>query len=131
MTLPTWMRRALFATALMNIGAAVAFFPSSTALRALAGFPAGEHPVYLGTVFIFVLLFGLGYLWTAMTGRADRLFIALSAAGKLSFFTLLVWCWFTGSIGAQAVLTGSGDLVFALLFFAWLASAAAEPARSS
>ena len=119
-TLPTWMRRALFATAGMNIGGAALFAPPARALRAVAGFPPGEHPLYLATVTMFVLLFGLGYLWTAAAGRADRLFITVAAVGKLSFFALLVWFWAVGALSARAPLVGTGDLVFGILFVVWL-----------
>src|SRR2546429_8648721 len=83
------MRRALFATAGMNIVGAALFAPPARALRAVAGFPPGEHPLYLATVSMFVLLFGLGYLWAAAAGRADRLFITLAAGRKLSFLSPL------------------------------------------
>ncbi|MEW6737808.1 MAG: hypothetical protein AB1489_41390, partial [Acidobacteriota bacterium] len=121
-TLPTWMRNALFATAAMNIFAAIGFFPSVHTVRAVVGMPEGEHPFYLATVSLFVLLFGLGYLWTAIASRADRFFITLATAGKLSFFMLVVWFWITSSLPLRAVLAGSGDLIFGLLFLKWLYS---------
>jgi len=125
-TLPTWMRRALLATAGMNIVGAALFAPPARALRAVAGFPPGEHPLYLATVSMFVLLFGLGYLWAAAAGRADRLFITLAAVGKLSFFTLLAWFWAVGALSARAPLVGTGDLVFGILFVVWLYGTRAE-----
>jgi hypothetical protein len=118
--LPGWMRNALFATAAMNILAAVAFLPPAHRLRALAGFPEADHPLYLIVVSLFVLLFGLAYLGYAMRGHADRLFIALAAAGKLSFFALLVVFWGAGAVPVQAPLSATGDLIFSVLFFAWL-----------
>ena len=127
-TLPTWMRRALFATAGMNIVGAALFAPSARALRAVAGFPQGEHPLYLATVTMFVLLFGLGYLWTAAAGGADRLFITIAAVGKLSFFALLVWFWAVGALSVRAPLMGTGDLIFGILFLRWLFSA--QPAAA-
>jgi hypothetical protein len=120
MTLPTWMRGALFATAAMNLIGAAAFAPSARALRAIAGMPAGDHPLYLAMVSMFVLLFGLAYLWMAVAGRADRLFITVAAAGKLSFFALLVWYWAVGALSVRAPLSGTGDLIFGILFLRWL-----------
>src|SRR5213593_4622977 len=120
MALPTWMRRALFATAAMNILGAVLFAPSARTLRAIAGMPEGDHPLYLATVSMFVLLFGLAYLWAALAGRADRLFITLAAVGKLSFFALLVWFWAGGALSVRAPLAATGDLVFGVLFLKWL-----------
>src|SRR2546428_11008268 len=84
------MRGALFATAGMNIVGAALFAPPARALRAVAGFPPGEHPLYLATVSMFVLLFGLGYLWAAAAGRADRLFITLAAVGQAAVFSAVV-----------------------------------------
>ena len=85
-TLPSWMRNALFATAAMNIFAGLGFLPPATGVRALAGMPPGEHPVYLATVALFVMTFGVGYFWVAAANRPERLFITLAAIGKLGFF---------------------------------------------
>jgi hypothetical protein len=123
--LPGWMRGALFATAAMNILVAFAFAPPARAVRALAGFPEGEHPVYLTTVGLFVMLFGVGYLWVAVSGRAERFFIALAAAGKLSFVALLAWFWTGGTLPLRALVAGTADLVFVVLFVAWLSGVGA------
>jgi hypothetical protein len=114
------MRSALLATAVMNVLAAVAFLPAGAPLRTAAGLPEGGHPFYLASVSMFVLTFGLGYLWAGMAGRAERLFIALAAIGKSSFVGLLVWFWLAGAVPARAVVLGSADLVFAMLFCLWL-----------
>ncbi len=127
--LPTWMRRALFATAAMNVVGAVAFFPSSRALRAIAGLPDDAQPLYLAMVSMFVLLFGLGYLWAALAGRADRLFITIAAAGKLTFFGMLVCFWAAGALSVRGPLTGAGDLIFGVLFVVWLAGAGSAAPR--
>jgi hypothetical protein len=73
---------------------------------------------------MFVGLFGLGYLFVAVTGRPDRFFITLAAAGKLSFFALLVTSWLVGTVPFRGVVAGSADLVFGVLFVAWLVGAA-------
>ena len=118
--LPSWMRRALFATAGMNILAALGFLPSATAVRALAGLPQDGQPLYLLTVALFVGLFGFGYLAAAVSGRPDRVFLAVAAAGKIGFFTLLLGFWLAGSVPLQAPMLGSADLVFGTLFAVWL-----------
>src|SRR5262245_5468550 len=120
--LPTWMRRALFVTAVMNILAAVCFLPGAGALRDLAGFPAAGEPFYLMMVAMFVLLFGLGYLWAARAGHADRLFIGVAAVGKLTFFALVFCFWAAGALPLRAPATAAGDLLFGLMFVAWLRS---------
>ena len=117
--LPSWLRGALLATAVMNTGAGIAFLPPAQGLRTLMGFPDGE-PLYLATVALFVLLFGAGYLWVALTGHPERLFIALSAAGKLGFVVVVVILWASGGLPLRALVTGLGDLPFGLLFAWWL-----------
>ena len=118
--LPTWMRGALFATAAMNILVAGAFIPAAESARVLAGFPPGGHPLYLLTVGLFIFLFGVGYLWTALRGHADAMFITLAAFGKLAFVGLLTGLWAMGSLPLRAPILGSADLLFAVMFFAWL-----------
>lgn len=126
--LPTWMRRALFITAAMNIAVAATFIPAAEPLRLAAGFPAGGHPLYLLTIGLFIATFGLGYLWCAVAGRADRLFIALAALGKLSFFALVVRFWSLGDLPVRAPILGSADLVLGTMFVVWLLSARAPAA---
>jgi hypothetical protein len=105
----------------MNLFAAAAFLPAARAVRALAELPENVHPLYLATISMFILVFGIGYLWTGATGRADRLFIALAAIGKLTFFTILVGFWLGGEVSIRAPLLGAADLFFAVLFLIWLA----------
>jgi len=118
--LPSWMRRALYATAIMNVLAALGFLPGAGAVRALAGLPQDGQPLYLLTVALFVGLFGLGYLAAAVTGRPDRVFLGVAAAGKIGFFSLLLAFWLAGSVPLQAPVLGSADLAFGSLFVIWL-----------
>ena len=114
----------MLATAVMNFGAAVLFLPPAGALRALAGFPEAAPAVYLATVALFVALFGAGYLWVGVMGRAEPLFVALSAAGKAGFVTLVVGFAAAGDVPWRAALVASADLVFAALFVRWLVATA-------
>ena len=127
--LPRLIRRAFFATAIMNIGAAIGFFPAAESVRVMAGLPAAAPPLYLATVSMFVLLFGLAYLWTAVRGCSEPLFIALAGVGKISFFALLLWFWSAGDLPLRAPILGSADLAFGSLFLAWLLSGGLRPAR--
>lgn len=120
MKLPPWMRVTMGATALMNLVGALAFLPSAQALRDFGGFPDAAHPLYLTTVGLFIFIFGVAYLWVAVTGRAERLFVAVAAAGKLGFVGLLVLYGATGTLPLNAMLAGTGDLLFGLLFLLWL-----------
>jgi hypothetical protein len=127
--IPTWLRRALLATAVMNAFGAFAFTAWGAPLRDLIGLPAGSHPLYLLLIGTFVGLFGVGYLWTGLTGRADPLFIAIAAAGKLSFFGLLAAFWVAGELPARAPAAAVGDLVFGALFAIWLAGRRPHPGQ--
>lgn len=121
---PQWMRRAMFATAAMNISVAAAFLPAAQSLRELAGMP-DAHPFYLLTVGMFILLFGIVYLRMAIAGAGDRFIVAWSAAGKLGFFALNVHLWRLGELPLRAPVLASADLIFAGLFFSWLLTARA------
>jgi len=129
--LPQWMRLTLYVTAVMNIAVSAAFIPGATALRAMAGLPQASHPLYISTVGVFVMLFGIGYLWAATVGRADRLFIALATVGKLSFFALLVRLWIAGALPLRAPLLGTADLIFGSLFLIWLLRTRADALAAS
>jgi hypothetical protein len=115
------MRRALLATAVMNGVGFLTFTPWGEPIRDLAGMPSGTHPLYLLVIAVFVLIFGVGYFWCGYTGRADPLFIAIGAAGKLAFFGLLVAFWIGGELSLRAPLAAVGDLLFGGLFVIWLA----------
>lgn len=114
-----WFRIALFATAAMNILGAFAFVPANRAGRELFGFP-DSHPLYLWILAVWIFGFGLCYLWMAIKQSRERLFIAIGAIGKLSFFGLLLIHAFLGAIPFQAPLGGLGDLIFGILFVIWL-----------
>jgi hypothetical protein len=124
--LPTWMRRALLATAVMNILATGLFLPPAAALRELAGVPPAEHAIYLMTIAMFVFSFGLAYLYAGLTGRADRLFLALAGGGKLAFVALLLFFWASGDVALRAPLSALGDVVFGVLFLTYVASDASR-----
>ncbi|HEY8514570.1 MAG TPA: hypothetical protein VIS07_03545 [Candidatus Binatia bacterium] len=125
--LPTWLRVALLATAVMNVAAAPAFLPAGESLRVRLGFPPGGEPFYLVLSGLFVLLFGLGYLWSGVTGRADRTFLLVAGVGKCAFFLLLAGFWLAGALPSRAPLLGVADLVFGVLFLGWLASGRTRP----
>ena len=122
--LPTWLRRAFLATAVMNVFGATLFLPWAAPIRDLVGVPPAEHALYLVTIAMFVFVFGVAYAWAGWTGHADELFVAVCAGGKLSFVGILVGFWLAGSIPVTAPLAAAGDLVFGLMFLTWLLSGA-------
>ena len=122
--LPTWLRRAFLATAVMNVFGATLFLPWAAPIRALVGVPPAEHALYLVTIAMFVFVFGVAYGYAGWTGRADELFVAVCAGGKLSFVAILVGFWLAGAVAFTAPLSAIGDLVFGLMFLTWLLSGA-------
>lgn len=114
-----WFRIALFATASMNLGGAFLFAPISNFARELFGFPEA-HPLYLWILTVWIFAFGACYLWLAVTQSRERLFIVIAAIGKLSFAALLVIFWLAGDLTFPTALSGTGDLVFGILFVLWL-----------
>jgi hypothetical protein len=105
----------------MNLVGALTFTPWGRPIRALGELP--EAPaVYLWIIATFVLLFGVAYLVMGLTGRGERLLIAIAAVGKLAFFALLAAFWLAGALTIKAPLAAVGDLVFGALFVTWLLS---------
>ena len=114
-----WFRAALFATAAMNILGATVFIPPNRAVRELFGFP-DSHPLYLWIIAAWVFGFGLCYFRMAIKQTRERLFIAIGAIGKLSFFTLVLIFAMLGELPFRAPLGVLGDLIFGILFVTWL-----------
>jgi hypothetical protein len=114
------VRRALWTTAVFNLGGALAFaFPDS--LGRLAGFPGGPvHVLYTATLAMLVALFGGTYAWLASRPVIDRPLVAFSAIGKTGFFVVALGCWIAGDLPGRAVASAAGDLVFAAIFAWWL-----------
>jgi hypothetical protein len=110
-----FFRRALLATAVMNIGGFFALLPPLPAVRALVGMPEAP-PLYGWLVASWILFFGLGYLRLAYARTPERLFLQTCAAGKASFALLLIVFWWRGDLPFTAPLAGSPDLAFAALF---------------
>ena len=125
-----FIRRALWATAFMNLGAGLIFaFPGSM-LGQVAGLPADTPALYRGTVALFVILFGGTYAWLARQLHINRPMVGLGAIGKAAFFTLTAGLWLFDAVPARLVLVAAGDIVFAGLFFRWLlAPASANTGR--
>jgi hypothetical protein len=115
-----WFRKALFATAVANVGGALIFAPPVRFARELFGLPEAGHALYLWVISTWILAFGVGYLWLALTQRREWGFVAIAAAGKLAFAFLLAAHWLAGSLPFVAVLAGLWDLVLGVLFVIWL-----------
>lgn len=118
--LPSWMRTALWATALLNLLGTITFLPGGHLIRQRMSLPPETHPMYLWIIAEFIFIFGVAYAYCAWTNRAPRVFIGVAAAGKFAFFTTLAGFWLSGDLPVKSVLAGSADLFFSGLFLAWL-----------
>jgi hypothetical protein len=63
-------------------------------------------------------LFGIAYFWMGWTGKADRTFLAVGAAGKATFGVILLALWSNGELPMTAGLIGLPDLALAGVFAA-------------
>jgi hypothetical protein len=114
-----FMRRALRATALLNVGGALLFaFPDS--IGRLAGLPGPVPRLYAWFIAFLVLLFGATYAWLARQPRIDRPLVAFCAIGKTGFVATVLVCWLLGDVPVLSVVTAGGDLLFAAIFTWWL-----------
>lgn len=109
----------LFASSFVNLLGAITFFPHFQMLREQTHLPA-THPLYLLIISIWIFAFGCGYLWMAVTRRPDKIFIAVGAAGKISFFLLLVCFAVSGELPLSTAFSALIDLIIGIIFIVWL-----------
>lgn len=113
------MRALMLAGGPINAFGALCFAPPLPWMRELFGLPAG-HAVYLWMLSLWIAAFGVGYYDTGRTGRADRSFVAVGAAGKATFSLVLIAMAAAGELPAIAVVVGLPDLALAAYFTRWL-----------
>lgn len=124
-----FFRRALLATAVMNVAGAAALAPPFPALRRLVGVPEAP-PIYGWLLALWILFFGIGYWRLAQADTEERLFLQITAAGKASFVFVLAAAWLAGMLPGTAPLAASPDLLFAALFVARLRQKSSTRRRS-
>jgi hypothetical protein len=109
---------ALYVTAPINFSGAVIF--SSLPLRQLIGLPPLSQGFYGLLIGSWIGLFGLCYLYVALSKRYDKVFLTIGALGKLSFFVLTIAYFVSSDLGILALLASCIDAVLAIIFLAWL-----------
>lgn len=114
-----WMKVTLYVSFIFNTLGAITFAPPFPALFALTSLPAA-HPLYMWMISLWIFAFGIGYLWMALTNRPDKIFIAVGAFGKFSFFALIAFFSLSGTLPMAAISSGLGDLALSLIFAYWL-----------
>ncbi|MBS2032644.1 MAG: hypothetical protein JST54_32520 [Deltaproteobacteria bacterium] len=118
-TLWPTVRKALFATAPLNVTGALLFTPPMAFVRGVFGLPEG-NPLYLWLIATWVLIFGLAYLRMALRNEPDRTFMMVGAAGKGSFAICFIGAFAAGAIPPLALGLALPDAIFAALFAMWL-----------
>lgn len=113
------MRALLLASGPINATGALIFAPPFPWVRHLFGLPEGPS-LYLWIVSLWIGVFGIAYWSLGRSGRIDRTFLAVGAAGKASFALLLIALAITGEVPPLAVVVGLPDLAIAGVFTAWL-----------
>jgi hypothetical protein len=115
------LRMALWATAAANLGVAGLITATDSALARFAGVPLpAPHPAYGLLLAMFIALFGLAYAWLARQQAISRAFVAFAAIGKTSAFAVTFALWLSQLVTGRWALLLGGDLLFAILFAAWL-----------
>jgi hypothetical protein len=114
------MRRVMLAAAALNTLGAITFIPAMSGLRAQGHLPNDAHPIYLWMISLWIFFFGVAYLYLGITGAVEKVFVAVGAAGKLSFFALLVAYALAGALPGMAIAAGIADFVFGSIFIVWL-----------
>ena len=117
------IRPSLWASAAFNIGGAGLFaFPVSF-LGRLSGLPPEPPAIYRFLLALLVFGFGCAYLWLAMQRTISRPFICFAAIDKACVFGVVFVLWLLGESPVSSVIVISGDLIFAIIWAAWLVGA--------
>lgn len=114
------IRPLLAVAAVLNVGGAIVFLPSSHQLRAWAGLPEAGHVLFYWTMAIWVAVFGAACLAQAITGKVDRTFVAVVAVAKLAFALLVTVLCLDGRLPPRAAMAAAGDFVIGAALVAWL-----------
>lgn len=113
------LRALLIASGPINAVGALVFAPPFPLVRQWFGLPDG-HVLYLWVLSSWILVFGIAYFSMGWTGRIDRTFLAVGAAGKTSFGLALIALVAAGDLDPLAVVVGLPDLAIAAVFASWL-----------
>ena len=81
---------------------------------------SGRALMYYQGFLISVLLFGVGYLIVGLDIKKNHGIVWLGAVGKVLVFGSFLANYLMGHLPLYLVLIGTGDLIFALLFFEFL-----------
>jgi len=116
----TVVRATLWLSFPFNLVAAWILVRPSSDLGQLIGVPAQVPSLYSLVVGFLVCEFGVTYAWLALQKHIHRPLLVFCAIGKSGVFAIVLLLWLTADAAGRLVLMASGDLVLALVWFAWL-----------
>ncbi|HVN43574.1 MAG TPA: hypothetical protein VMT50_12385 [Steroidobacteraceae bacterium] len=112
--------RALFtAAAAFNVLVGVPMLVAYPLVASLLGLE-GPPTVWYHIAAAIVLIYGYAYACVARDPHRYRPYVVLGILGKLSFVAAIYGHWVAGSASGRCALLVTVDLLFAILFFAYL-----------
>ena len=121
-TVSPGQRKILYFSAANNALGTLFFVPPFALARERFGLPEADA-FYQWLVASWILIFGVGYLAMAVTGRLERGILAVGAGAKITFALLVIGYVASGRWPVQASLLAGTDLVLAIVYVRWLRAA--------
>jgi hypothetical protein len=104
----------------LAVAAGLSLFPVQFAHALHLAPIAGTNRALAELAAALIAVFAYAYVCVAVDPVRFRPFIHLGAVGKLAAFAMLVWSWRAGHAPWTLPALGAGDLLYALLFLAFL-----------
>ena len=104
----------------MSIPFIIISFIDMNLLTTLLGIQYSSTPLWLQSFFIFVLFFGIGYLWVGVKIDNNHAIIVLGTGLKILVFLFFLINYIIGELSLPFVLAGTVDFIFSLLFVEFL-----------
>lgn len=113
--------RGVFLTAaIFNWAVGLSLLTDTSAFAASIGLQTLRFdPLYTPLVGLFIILFG-ALSFAVYRDLDNRAIVLVNAIGKLSAFAYFIYQWQIGNLPGGAAALGGGDLVYGLLFIAFL-----------
>jgi hypothetical protein len=109
----------LVAAAFNWLVAVALVLPGDAAWR-LVGMARPDETLFVHLFAALVGVFGLAYLWVGFDPSGKRALVLIAVIGKLCVFPIVLAHHLAGSVPMSLVVAGAGDVVFAVLFLAFV-----------
>jgi hypothetical protein len=115
-----FVRNSLWASVPLNFSAAAILLMPWLPPGRLLGLSPNVNPIYAGIASYMIAFFGCTYIWLARAKTIDGPLLWAGALGKIGFVLLGVALWLAGVANGAVPALASVDLVFAMIWLAWL-----------